>query len=62
MEREIKKFDSFEEQEKWQLEHSAKLTPVENLIRLRDIQRISKLHKHNLPTTNRKIIKKDGFI
>ena len=62
MERVIKKFDSFEEQEKWQLGHSAKLTPVESLIRLREIQRISKLNKHNLPTSNRKIIKKDGFI
>ena len=62
MERLIKKFNSFEQQEKWQLEQSAKLTPVESLIRLREIQRISKLIKPNLPTTNRKLIKRDGFI
>ena len=62
MERVIKKFNSFEEQEIWQLEYAAKLTPIERLQRLRQIQKMNNKIKPAIQNTERKIIKRNGFI
>ncbi|MFN0083595.1 MAG: hypothetical protein ACKVOM_13895 [Ferruginibacter sp.] len=62
MERVIKKFKSFEEQELWQLEYAAKLTPIERLARLRHIQLMAIKMKPIIKNTERKIIKRNGFI
>lgn len=62
MERVIKKFKSFEEQELWQLEYAAKLTPIERLTRLRQIQLMGIKMKPIIQNTGRKIIKRNGFI
>ena len=62
MERLIKKFNSFEEQELWQLEYVAKLTPLQLLKRFREIQKVAKKMKPALENIDRKIIKRNGFI
>ena len=62
MERVIKKFNSFEEQELWHLECIAKFTPVERLKRLRTLQELSKKMKPTSHNIDRKIIKRNGFI
>jgi len=62
MDRVIKKFNSFEEQELWQLEYVAKLTPLELLKRFRAIQKVAKKMKPTSDNNDRKIIKRNGFI
>ena len=62
MERVIKKFNSFEEQELWQLEYVANLTTLERLKRFREIQKMAKKMKPALENNDRKIIKRNGFI
>ena len=62
MERVIKKFNSFEEQELWQLEYVANLTTLERLKRFREIQKVAQKMKPALENNDRKIIKRNGFI
>ena len=62
MERVIKKFNSFEEQEQWQLEYTAKLTPVERLQKLRKLQKVINKINSSIEDSEKKILKRNGFI
>jgi hypothetical protein len=61
MEKRIKIFKSFEEQEQYALNAMIATTPAKRFERLFEMQKLTNLFKKNIDNTRRIIIKKNGF-